>query len=77
MHLKCCSVNAFMAPQLHQMHLIPLQMQLLFPQQWKDKSLLILTSTTLHFLIMRTELIETKLEFDVKDDTFNKVRGKK
>ncbi len=29
--------------------------------------------TTLQFLTMLTELIET--EFDVKDDTFNKVRG--
>ncbi len=33
--------------------------------------------TTLQFLIILTELIETKLEFDVKDDTFNKFRGKK
>ncbi len=31
--------------------------------------------TTLPFLIILTELIET--EFDAKDDTFNKVRGKK
>ncbi len=27
--------------------------------------------TTLQFLIILTELIETKYEFDVKDDTFN------
>ncbi len=31
--------------------------------------------TTLQFLIMQTELIEK--QFDVKDDTFNKVRGNK
>ncbi len=30
--------------------------------------------TTLQFIIILTELIETKQEFDVKDDTFNKVR---
>ncbi len=30
--------------------------------------------TGLQFLIMLTELIETKYKFDVKDDTFNKVR---
>ncbi len=33
--------------------------------------------TTLQFLIILTELIETKLEFDVKDYTFNKVKVKK
>ncbi len=32
---------------------------------------------TLQFLIMLTESIETKYEFDVKDDTFNKVMGKR
>ncbi len=32
---------------------------------------------TLELLLILTELIEKKYEFNVKDDTFNKVRGKK
>ncbi len=61
-------------------HLWSLRVPLvLFVLSWNSSrsSVDIRVMSALEFLIILTELIETKLEFDVKDYTFNKVTVKK